>query len=384
MLDLVEIDGFRQELLNSFVIDSFGLSQNAHGIVMSQALHYPTIEFNDHDAFKRSLLVWDRLHRIVPDGYVPDDHPEVVDAVGAGVVHDLTVGINEKGQAARRFLDFYALRDSPNNMLTWPAGFSTETFTRINPDKIDAKLLPLFEELSRRMTADGFLEVPHEHAGGYMFYLATAVAQERALELTTDSSDYWAVGTYFANEGSFTEQVYSEDADVYLANLAIDDLLPENLKSVSIDTILRFRETTNEQRVAFQRELKSLREEISRCNNKQHARYIVEDFIGRFQRAKADYRDSLGFFRKDGLCSIFSVGLPAAATFIALPTLSGGDPFDPVRLGSGMLLGAVSALATREMGRKPKSIGSFLVDAEGLTRTPSWFLHRKFEEFIND
>jgi hypothetical protein len=28
-----------------------------------------------------------------------------------------------------------------------------------------------------------------------MFYLATEVAQHRALELTTDSSDYWAVGT---------------------------------------------------------------------------------------------------------------------------------------------------------------------------------------------
>ena len=207
---------------------------------MSQALHYPTIEFNDQDAFKRSLLVWDRHHRIVPNGYVPNDHPEVVEAIGAGVVQNLMVDSEEKARAAHRFLDFFALRDSLNNRLTWPAGFSTETFTRINPDKIDAKLLPLFEQLARRMTADGFLEVPHEHAGGYMFYLATAVAQERALDLTTDSSDYWAVGTYFANEGCFTEQVYDENADAYLVNLAIDDLLPSDLASVSIDTILRF------------------------------------------------------------------------------------------------------------------------------------------------
>lgn len=64
-------------------------------------------------------------------------------------------------------------------------------------------------------------------------------------------------------------------ADVYLKNLAIDDLLPENLSSVSIDTILRFRDDTVELRVTFQRELKCLREEISRCNNKLHARYIV-------------------------------------------------------------------------------------------------------------
>lgn len=347
---------------------------------MSQALHYPTIEFHDHDAFKRSLLVWDRMHRIVPNGYQPDDHPEVADAVAAGVVCNLIVGDEEKSKAAHRFLDFFAVRNSPNSLLTWPAGFSTETFTRINPEKIDAKLLPLFEQLSRRMSADGFLEVPHEHAGGYMFYLATAVAEERSLDLTTDSSDYWAVGTYFANEGCFTESIFNDKADSYLANLAIDDLLPEELHSVSIDRILRFREETVELRVAFQRELKALREEISRCNNKTHARYIVNDFVNRFERAKTEYRESIGFFRKDGVCSIFSVGLPMAAGVV----LAGADPFAPLRIGAGLLLGAVSALANREMGHKPKSIGSFLVDAERLTKTPSWLLHRKFNEFIND
>jgi hypothetical protein len=351
---------------------------------MSQALHYPTIEFNDQDALKRSLLVWDRLHRIVPDGYVPNDQVEVLDAVAAGVVQNLIVGSEEKSKAAHRFLDFYALRDSPSTRLTWPAGFSTETFTRLNPDKIDAKLLPLFEQLARRMTADGFLEVPYEHAGGYMFYLAMAVAQERALDLTTDSSDYWTVGTYFANEGCFTDHVYDQHADVYLVNLAIDDLMPADMASVSIETILRFRETTVELRLAFQRELKGLREEISRCNNKQHARFIVEDFISRFQRAKNDYRDSLGFFRKDGLSSLLSVGIPAAMAFMALPIAAGADPYTPVRLGAGMLFGAVSALATRELGHKPKSIGSFLVDAERLSQAPSRLLHRKFEEFIND
>ncbi|WP_049750210.1 hypothetical protein [Thiobacillus denitrificans] len=350
---------------------------------MSHALHYPTIEFSDLDAFKRSLLIWDRIHRIVPSGYVPEDHAEIVTAVGAGVVQNLTVDDTEKSRAANRFLDFYALRESPNTRLVWPAGFSSETFTRINPDKIDAKLLPLFEQLARRLTADGFLEVPHEHAGGYMFYLAAAVAQQRALELTTDSSDYWAVGTYFANEGGFTEYVYDEQADAYLANLAIDDLLPNDLASVDIDVLLRFREDTVELRNAFQRELKLLQNEISRCNNKEHARYIVEDFIKRFERAKAEYRASLGFFRKADVYSIFSVGLPVAASIIALP-IAGGDPYTPVRLGVGALIGAVSALATREMGYKPKSVGSYLVDAERLTRTPNWLLHRKFEEFIND
>lgn len=262
---------------------------------MTHALHYPTIEFDDLDALKRSLLVWDRIHRIVPNGYTPADQPEVLTALAEGAVQNLSVDEAEKSRAANEFLKFYAVRESPETRLVWPAGFSAEAFTRINPDKIDAKLLPLFEQLARRLTADGFLEVPQEHAGGYMFYLATAVAEERSLDLTTDSSDYWAVGTYFANEGSFTERVYDEESDAYLANLAIDDLLPDNLNSVRIDEILRFRQDTAELRHKFQMELKSLREEISRCNNKQHARYIVEDFVKRFERTKAEYRASLSF-----------------------------------------------------------------------------------------
>ena len=217
-----------------------------------------------------------------------------------------------------------------------------------------------------------------------MFYLATAVAEQRSLDLTTDSSDYWAVGTYFANEGCFTENLYDEKADIYLTNMAIDDLLPRDMSSVSIDKILRFREGTIELRLAFQSELNSLREEISRCNNKEHARFIVGDFINRFQRAKQDYRDSMGFFRKDGICSILSVGIPAALSLIALPVAPGVDPYSTVRISEGVLLGAVSSLATREMGRKPKSIGSYLVDAERLGSTPSKLLHHKFKEFIND
>ena len=113
---------------------------------MPQALHYPTIEFNDLDALKRSLLVWDRVHRIVPGGYVPQDPPEVATAVAEGVILNLAVDAAEKSSAAHRFLDFYALRESQRTRLAWPAGFSSEAFTRINPDKIDAKLLPLFEQ----------------------------------------------------------------------------------------------------------------------------------------------------------------------------------------------------------------------------------------------
>jgi hypothetical protein len=351
---------------------------------MTRALHYPSIEFQDTEALKRSLLVWDGIHRIVPSGYTPQDDAEVREAVQAGAVVNLALDSEEKHKAAHRFLDFYYLRNSPTTQLVWPAGCSSQSFTRINPDKIEAKLLPLFESLTQRVTADGFLEVPDDLAGGYMFYLATSVAEQRSLQLTTDSSDCWAVGTYFANEGCFNEAVYDEDADAYLANMAINDLLPHDLSHVKIDDLLRFREEHTEVRAQFQTELNRLKAEISTCNNKGHAQYIVGDFVKRFERAKADYRDTLGFFRKEDVCSIFSVGIPVAATMIALPTFSSGDPYEPWRVCTGLLIGAVSSLASRDMGRKPKTIASYLVGSEKISRYPGHTLHRKFKEFIND
>lgn len=351
---------------------------------MAHALYYPTIEFNDEDALKRSLLLWDRVFRIVPAGYSPSDSSAVREAVTANVVEDLHLDAEEKAKAAHQFLDFYAEREDPRSRLVWPAGFSSESFTRLNPEKIDAKLLPLFEQLARRLTADGFLEIPHELAGGYMFYLAKVVAERRSLELLTDTSDCWTVGTYFAHQGAFTEQVHDDGADAYLANFAVDDLLPETLDGVSIEAILRFREKSHEQRAGFQMELAKLRGEISRCNNKQHARYIVSDFIKKFERAKDDYRESLRFFRKTDVCSIFSVGMPVGLSIVALPADVGADPYSALRIGAGMLLGAVSALAAREMGDKKKTVASYLVDAERLSRTPNWMLSRKFEEFMND
>lgn len=351
---------------------------------MTHALYYPTIEFRDVNSLKRALLVWDRVFRIVPASYVPNDDPEVAVARSEGLVVDLALEPTEKSLAAQHFLDLYHRLDNPSNRLVWPAGLSTEAFTRINPDKIDAKLLPLFEQLSQRLTADGFLEVSSELAGGYMFYLANAVASKRSLDLLSDSPDYWTVGTFFASAANFTEAVYSETAEAYLATLAVEDLLPRDLDGVSIDKLLRFREEHDQERVVFQEHLDRLRQQVSRCNSKQHAQYIVLDFVKHVERARDQYRDSMGFFRKTDVNTLLTVGLPVGMGFLSLPTLPGGDPYSAIRLGAGLLFGAISSLASRALIPKERSVSSYLVSAEAMAAGPGYALHRKFEEFIND
>jgi len=319
---------------------------------MSHALYYPTIEFQDIESLKKSLLLWDRVFRIVPRGYLPKDPPEICEALSEGAIVNLTLDDIERREAADNFIDFYSRIESPSNCLAWPAGFSLEDFTRLSPEKIDAKLLPLFQQLARRLTDDGFLELSEELVGSYMFYLAKVVARKRSLELLTDSADSWIVGSYFAHDGNFGEQVYKENADAYLCNLAIDDLLPDQFGHVQMDKLLRFVEKNRDLRAAFQKELEAIREAISTCDNKAHAQYIVRDFVKRFENAKAEYRRVVGPFSKREVCSIFSVGLPVAMGFLSLPVAWTSDPYSVLRLGIGTLLGAVSALATRELIRR--------------------------------
>lgn len=136
-----------------------------------------------------------------------------------------------------------------------------------------------------------------------------------------------------------------------------------------------------EEKAEFQLELERLRLEIAECSNKEHLRYIVEDFVTRIQRAKENYGKAIGPFSKRELCSIVSVGLPTTLGFLSL---HGGDPYDPLRISAGILIGAVSALADRSNSPIEEGVASYLVSADKLSNTPSFQLHRVFEEFIND
>lgn len=217
-----------------------------------------------------------------------------------------------------------------------------------------------------------------------MFYLANSVAENRSLDLLSDSPDYWTVGTFFANAANFTEQVYDESAQAYLATLAVEDLLPKSLENLTIDNLLRFRSEHTEERHLFQVELAALRSEISRCNSRKHARYIVQDFIKRFELSKKDYKSAFGKFSKSEVYTMLTVGLPATMGFLSLPVVGASDPYSAFRIGVGTLIGAVSSLAARKLIPKERSVSSYLVSAEDMASGPGYALHRRFEEFIND
>ncbi|MBA0204411.1 hypothetical protein [Pectobacterium aroidearum] len=347
---------------------------------MRYSLYYPSIEFRDPEFLKKSLLVWDKVFRIVPPSYQPNDSPGIILASQAEFVVDIHVDDNDKKITADNFIRFHERIISHDNQLVWPAGLDSESFVRINPEKIEARLLPLFEELNKHFTKDGFMNVPADIVGGYMFYLANSVAKRRDLHLLTDSPDSWVVGTYFSQDGNFSEFVSDDNCDQYMCQCSVDSLLPNNLSEISMDKIFRFCEEHREEKENFRSELEKLRMELARCNNKSHAQYIANDFVLKLNKAKQEYKDSLRILNPKNMYSIFTVGIPASASVMSLFR----TPWESLNIAAGVSMGAIAALFSKNMIPHNKGTGSYLVSLDRISSEPTYQLNRAFNEFIND
>jgi hypothetical protein len=359
------------------------------------ALYYPTIEFHDIDFLKKSILVWDRIFRIVPASYDPYDNEEVKEAIDAGIVIDLYLKNDEKNIAGTNFLNFYEQLKRSKEGLAMPSGFSSHSFddfARIHPEKTDVRLQSLFQEMSSKLDklADGgFIKIPRYIAGIYMFYLSKVVAEKRDLNLLTDSNDSWIAGTYFSQEGNFNKDIRFSMDDVYLCNLAIDGLLPSNLSGIPMENLIKFKEKHKDERIEFQKSLDGLKKEISKCENKEHAKdIIVGDFIKNFEVAKSEYKKTIAFFNKIDMYSLIFTGIPVAGAL-----LSSNPFYDPMKFSKELLLWGVSALAYSKLIPKTKGVPSYLIDAEKLAingKYPNYktikdkSLHERFNDLMND
>jgi hypothetical protein len=348
---------------------------------MREALYYPTIEFLDPNTLKKALLVWDKVFRIVPSTYEPHDPTEIREAQASGAIINISVDREEKARAAEGFLDLYRVRQDPRVSLVWPAGFSSPAFVRINHEKIDGRLLPLFEQLSRSIDKDGFFDVREDLVGGYMFYLAYAVCSARSLQMLTDSADSWVVGTYFAQQANFAEAIQPDLGGSQLCSLTAEEVLPD-LSDVPMEIVLRFVEEHRGEREQFRMALDGLRAELGRCSSREHADYIRDEFVSRLVRSKEEYKKATGFFGKRERLSALAYGVPTTMAVLSLP--GADDPYSLIRLGAGLLLGAVAALAGRELITHKEPVGSYLVGAHDLTDSSATRMRKLFEEFIND
>lgn len=96
-------------------------------------LYYPHIEFQNEAWVKSSLLLWNHVYRIVPEGYVPNDSDDIKALVDEDLVRGIKLDDKDREDTCDEFLK---LCDRIENHM--PAGLIPSDEDRIHPGKLTA------------------------------------------------------------------------------------------------------------------------------------------------------------------------------------------------------------------------------------------------------
>lgn len=351
-------------------------------------LYFPSIEFQNDNWVKSSLLYWDKIYRIVPENYKPKDSKLILEAQEKGLIRNIILDEKETETTSDKFLKFIEKLDF------LPAGLETESgeYSPVHEDKIDSRLYPSLEKIGQIHNDDGWFNFPKGLAKGYMFYLATAVAKNRGgFSLSTDNPDNWVMSSFFTENGNFNDCTYDRNADGYYSSLMLDSFIPDDLSNVSMDSIVEFLDEEKEQKERFRNKMSNFTSSLSNCQNQETICELIEDYLLEIDDAKNDLKSSMRFITNLKSCSYtcLMTGIPLAIS--TLEYFAGGsDIFTPYSIGESLTLGAVAAYhdySQANTNRNEKNFASYLVDVDknftlNNQRVPN--LGQSFNEFVND
>lgn len=355
------------------------------------ALYYPTIEFQDYEWLWGASLLWDRIYKIVPENYQPDEPPNVLELQADG---EIGIALHPQKYAksiADEFIEKLESRNWNASALTHTEGDSAGDYLRLHKDKVDVKLKEMLISKGQASAQGDWLHIPTEFSSQYMTYLANSIAEKNNLQLVTDLSAAWTCSTYFRFDGA-VEDFPREDFENQLAILVIKDFLPSNISSISVKDILGFRKKRREQRKRFFNAVKIAAKQISACTDHKIIQDMINDLKKDIESAISDYKKSADILKVTSWTGLKSLSFPIATAIIdKIVTL------DPTTLtvlsGAGIGLGLMSGF--REYSQKSKKLYrecdySYLVELRSQWKQMyrgydyNYYLCRQMEEFIND
>jgi len=359
--------------------------------VRNYALYYPTIEFQDYEWLWSAALLWDRIYRIVPDTYIPNDQDEIRALVDTG---EIGIPINPGDYAQDIAQEFINKLDTEH----WDASALTydipDGYRLLHQDKVDVKLRDLLITKGNVENSGEWLHVPVEFAAHYMTYLANAIAEKNNLSILSDCTPAWASATYFKYNGE-VEDFPRQDLSQLLATIVVRDFIPDDIMSIDPKKIIKFRQKYRDERQRFMLSIKSAATRISACKDPAVIRDQIEDIKKDIESSLKDYRRSLGVLNITGLTGIKSLTFPALTKVACMIT---GQELNVQTLAVvstlGFAIGLVSGLS--ELSHRKKRLSkesdySYLVHLRRnwkkcarYDNDYNYYLCREMEEFIND
>jgi len=349
-------------------------------------LYYPSIEFQSVEWVKSSLLLWDCVYRIVPDGYTPNDCDEIKTFVDANLIRNIAPTDYEKKSVKKKFERLCRQMESSQYR---PAGLYPSQEELIHKDKIDGRLYPFLDSMSKDIEfgENEWVKMSVPLARSYMFILSKAIAESRGMNQGTYNPDTWSIGQYFSNKGNFGEYVRNDSAKSYLCSLVLDDIIPQDIGQVSAYDIVAFSKNRQSERMAFRNRIDVLMEKLSNVRVQEQAYDIVNDFVQEVEKDKDTLKRSMTFNHSDALGKALMAGINLS--FGAMTALGWtGVPFNLRHLSAAILFGAVGAYLNHRKVKyeiSPSDV-SMLIGVDSLKRTLPINIEcmSSLDEFVND
>lgn len=305
------------------------------------ALYYPNIEFRDYASLWSAALLWDRIYRIVPQGYEPLDCENVrimreTGEIGAAIPPDAYTK-----DVANEFLDQVATHH-------WTATALKRNldsdYVRLHRDKVDVELRNMMIAAGTAREDREWLRVPRTFEALYMTYLAGRISARNDLQLISDNAGAWTGATYFAYDGAIEDRPLAH-LPQQLATLVIRDFVPANILDVRPDQLVSFREKYRDERQRFLSAVGEAAKTISACEDPDVYNDRIDDLKKEIEISLCDYRRSLEALHVTSLTGIQSLQFPVLTTIATV--IAGGDLSATtlaVQSALGFAVGLVSGL----------------------------------------
>jgi hypothetical protein len=358
---------------------------------MNNALYYPSIEFQDYGWLWSAALLWDRIYRIVPEDYEPEE-PENVRALVEGG----EIGIPLRpGPYAKDAAEEFLKNVGPGGWDAAALVFDTDqAYAKLHQDKVDVQLREMLIAKGKASAHDEWLHVPTEFEALYMTFLAEKISQRNDLQLLSDFEAAWSASTYFKYNGQVAEYPREDTAD-QLAVLVIRDFLPQNILQLTPRSIIKFREKYRDERQRFVSVIQGAARNLSACEDKTVYEDQITDLKRGIEDALSDYKKSMTDLKTVAWTGLKSLTFPVA-TQVASAMV--GSELDPriltILSGLGIGMGLVSGFSDFRGKRKQLERNcdySYLLhlrrnwkECAMYGNDYNYLLCRTMEEFIND
>ena len=343
-------------------------------------LYYPHIEFQNVAWVKSSLLLWNHVYRIVPEGYAPNDSDDIKALIDEDLIRDIK--LNDKDREDT-FDEFLRLCDKIEKHM--PAGLIPSDQDRIHPDKIDNRLYPYLDYIGDHfIDENNWLHLSKELVRGYMFKLSQVVARIRNLNRGTDDLDAWSINPYFCENANFGEFLQDPTAKGFFCSVTLEDIIPQNIGEISSRELISFVNNRKDERKQLREKFDEMTNHLAKISNVQHAGQVNMDFINELLEAKKQYRKSMDKWKDIRALSI-STGIPVSLTALGAFALN-GNPFIIAKIAGSLAIGAICSYADFYRAKKNRdpSYSSYLIGIDKLCRNVTRQSYTRLDEFIND